>query len=278
MALKLIASDMDGTFLDGRGDYDRQRFERLLTLLEEQDVKFAVATGNSMPRLEMMFDGLLDRLIVVAENGSLLIENGRTLVRHTVAKADLERFLVYFSDKLAEYKVMLSGLQATYMLKDSRFTIESTMIKPEQAAFLMGSIITLSDFSQLPADEQFFKMSLQVPNEKDAEVTADFNANFSGSLTATASGYGGIDIIQTGWHKGRALAELMRYYGLTANQVMAFGDGGNDIEMLQLAGFSYAMANAPENVKEAARFSAPSHKEAGVFQVIEDYLKRTDIK
>ncbi|MEX2783944.1 Cof-type HAD-IIB family hydrolase [Streptococcus sp. H49] len=278
MAVKLIASDMDGTFLDSRGDYDRRRFERLLDILEEKDIKFVVASGNSMPRLAMMFDGLLERLIVVAENGAQLITNGQLFAEHTVAKSDLENFLVYFSKQLAEYKVILSGLKATYMLKDSHFSIDSSLIKADQAALLMKSIVELSDFNQLPADERFFKISLLLPEEKDRELIADFNNRFPGHLTATASGFGGVDIIQTGWHKGRALAQLMQHYGLTADQVMAFGDGGNDIEMLRLAGASYAMDNAPQEVKAAARFIAPNHKEAGVFQVIEDYLKKSEIK
>ena len=54
--------------------------------------------------------------------------------------------------------------------------------------------------------------------------------------------------------------------------VMAFGDSGNDIEMLEMAGHSYAVANAEEAVKAVAKHLAPTHQEGGVYQVIEEYL------
>ena len=57
--------------------------------------------------------------------------------------------------------------------------------------------------------------------------------------------------------------------------VMAFGDSGNDIEMLEMAGHSYAVANAEEAVKAVAKHLAPTHQEGGVYQVIEEYLGLT---
>ena len=52
-------------------------------------------------------------------------------------------------------------------------------------------------------------------------------------------------------------------------QCAAFRDDGNDIEMLQYCGYSYAMANAPENVKKAAKYVCPSNEEDGVLDVLE---------
>ncbi|WP_256866546.1 HAD hydrolase family protein, partial [Streptococcus suis] len=54
--------------------------------------------------------------------------------------------------------------------------------------------------------------------------------------------------------------------------VMAFGDSDNDIEMLNYVGYSYAMENATDKVKAVAKYRAPSHLEAGVLQVIEEYI------
>ena len=67
----------------------------------------------------------------------------------------------------------------------------------------------------------------------------------------------------------------MEMWQLDASQVMAFGDSGNDIEMLEMAGHSYAVANAEATVKDVAKHLAPSHQEAGVYQVIEEYLGLT---
>ena len=62
------------------------------------------------------------------------------------------------------------------------------------------------------------------------------------------------------------LAEIL---GLNRNQVMAFGDGGNDVTMLQSAGIGIAMGNASAAVKEAARYVGPTNVDDGVARVLE---------
>ena len=65
----------------------------------------------------------------------------------------------------------------------------------------------------------------------------------------------------------------MERWKIDADQIMAFGDSENDIEMLELAGYSFAMENGEEKVKRMAKYIAPSNDEAGVLQVLEQYLK-----
>lgn len=55
MTIKLIATDMDGTFLDEKGGFDRRRFDTVLTELEKRDIPFVVASGNGMDRLLRIF-------------------------------------------------------------------------------------------------------------------------------------------------------------------------------------------------------------------------------
>lgn len=65
----------------------------------------------------------------------------------------------------------------------------------------------------------------------------------------------------------------MERWKIEADQIMAFGDSENDLEMLELAGYSFAMENGEEKVKRMAKYIAPSNNEAGVLQVLEQYLK-----
>lgn len=65
----------------------------------------------------------------------------------------------------------------------------------------------------------------------------------------------------------------MERWKIDADQIMAFGDSENDLEMLELAGYSFAMENGEEKVKRMAKYIAPSNSEAGVLQVLEQYLK-----
>ena len=73
--------------------------------------------------------------------------------------------------------------------------------------------------------------------------------------------------------KAQALLHLMEQWQLSREQVMAFGDSENDLEMLSMAGTGVAMANAEETVRRVADLAAESNDRDGVAKVIEDLLK-----
>lgn len=80
-------------------------------------------------------------------------------------------------------------------------------------------------------------------------------------------------IFPNGVDKALGIKELMALKGISADQVMTFGDGDNDISMLRLTKYSYAMENASKTVKAVANFIAPTNAKSGVFQMIEQYLE-----
>ena len=63
-----------------------------------------------------------------------------------------------------------------------------------------------------------------------------------------------IDVIPENGGKGEGIKAMLKYLKISEEEVMAFGDGGNDIEMLQAVKYGIAMGNAGENVKEAALY------------------------
>ena len=73
--------------------------------------------------------------------------------------------------------------------------------------------------------------------------------------------------------KGRALAFIADYYGLAPDEVMAFGDGQNDVPMFAFAGEGYAMANGCAEARMQAAHIAPPNTEDGVAAVIEAHLR-----
>lgn len=72
------------------------------------------------------------------------------------------------------------------------------------------------------------------------------------------TGNGSIDLIILGVHKANGLRQLQKLWGIDDSEVVVFGDGGNDIEMLCQAGFSFAMENAGNAVVAAAKYRAGS--------------------
>ncbi|HFI0695050.1 TPA: Cof-type HAD-IIB family hydrolase [Streptococcus suis] len=274
MVVRLVATDMDGTFLDGQGSFDRERFSRILDGLEEKNIPFVIASGNGMGRLLQLCQGFEDRLIFVADNGAHVYQNGKTMIRRAIQQEEVEAILHFFEGRWADVCLMLSNEENIYMQAGAGQPFEGTdlPIEPAQMAAFQNRVTYLDDLSAYPISEPIYKVGLWVPEARVESITEGFNQAFKGQLVAVTSGYGSIDILPQGIHKAWGLKQVLTCLDIEPEQVMAFGDSDNDIEMLNYVGYSYAMENATDKVKAVAKYLAPSHLEAGVLQVIEEYI------
>ncbi|HFI0057130.1 TPA: Cof-type HAD-IIB family hydrolase [Streptococcus suis] len=273
--IKLIATDMDGTFLDGNGQIDRARFSAILDQLDARDIPFVIASGNGMDRLLKLCQGFEDRLIFVSDNGARVVEKGETRVRHILDLDLVAAILDYFRGSWGEVCLMLANDQTIFMQEGANqpFAGSDLPIAPEQMQAFLDKVTFLADLSQLPAEQPIYKAGIWVEEDKVEVLTSAFNRAFEGRLTAVTSGYGSIDILPVGIHKAWGIEQVIQPLGITMAQVMAFGDSDNDLEMLAQAGYSYAMENATDRVKAVAKYRAPSHLDSGVLQVIEEFLQ-----
>jgi len=100
------------------------------------------------------------------------------------------------------------------------------------------------DFKEV--SDQILKFAPTIPEEKTYFYYDMFRERLGGKVEPTTSGHGSIDLIVPGCHKASGLKRLAERWGISPEQCAAFGDGGNDIEMLNYCGYSYAMENAPD--------------------------------
>lgn len=274
MDIRLIATDMDGTFLDKEGGFDRDRFERLLTVLESRGIGFVIASGNGMDRLLSLCQGFEDRLLFLSDNGARLVRKGKTYFRHQVRSEQVSQVLEYFSGRWHQVCLMLANDQTIYMQAGGALPFHQSgiPIKEEEMQQFLSRIRFLDSLAAYPKEEVVYKMGLWIEPSQVEQVVSAFNQAFAGNLVAVTSGYGSIDILPFGIHKAWGLSQVMEERGLTPDQVMAFGDSDNDIEMLQLVTYSYAMENGTDKVKASARYLAPSNKDQGVLTVLESFF------
>lgn len=94
--IKLIASDMDGTFLNPQGRYDKERFQQLLDQLTEKNIPFVVASGNRLERLTTIFSDISGNIDYVAENGALVIDKGRVLEQKALSEHLVDAVIDFF--------------------------------------------------------------------------------------------------------------------------------------------------------------------------------------
>ena len=98
------------------------------------------------------------------------------------------------------------------------------------------------------------------------------------AVSVVDSGFGGgfgyLDVVQPGVSKATGIRVLMDAFGIGASEVMAFGDAGNDAEMLRLAGVGVAMGNASDELKSIADLVCDPCEEQGVLKVLEEVFGR----
>ena len=273
MDIRVIATDMDGTLLDPKGQLDLPRLEKILDKLDQCDIRFVIATGNEVHRMRQLLGHLAERVVLVVANGARIFENNELLQAQTWDDAMVDRALGHFKGRECQDQFVVTGMNGGFVKEGTVFTELDKFMTPEMIEKLYQRMNFVNEF-----DSNLFggvlKMSMVVGEERSDSVLQEINDLFDGHVRAVSSGYGCIDILQDGIHKAWGLEELLKRWNLKPEQIMAFGDSENDIEMLELAGISYAMENAEDAVKEVATKIAPANSQAGVYQVLENWLER----
>ena len=272
MEIKIVATDMDGTLLDLRGQLDLSRLEKILDKLDHRGVRFVIATGNEVHRMRQLLGHLAERVVLVVANGARIFENDKLMQAQTWDDAMVDRALAHFKGRECQDQFVVTAMNGGFVKEGTVFTELDKFMTPEMIEKFYQRMHFVDEF-----DSKLFggvlKMSMVVGEERLDSVLQEVNDLFDGGVRAVSSGYGCIDILQDGIHKAWGLVELLKRWNLKPEQIMAFGDSENDIEMLELAGISYAMENAEDRVKEIATEVAPANSQAGVYQVLENWLE-----
>ena len=261
---KAVAIDMDGTFLRDDKSYDKKLFSELLNKMKERDIHFIVASGNQFERTRLDFTEYWEDMSFVAENGMYLVDDGKDLSYEQLDRSLVEE-LVEFMAQRPELTPALCGKENAYLEKNS----DSKFVKMMKYYLPKHKIV--DSFEQLP-DDVFFKFTVDVPKEKTLSTVDEINKKFAGRVFATSSGFGNFDLILPHVNKAVGLEKMLASLNLTLDDLVAFGDGGNDLEMLKAAGLSYAMENGSDEVKKVADKIAPNNNDSGVLKVLADYL------
>ena len=264
MDIQLVAVDIDGTFVRSDYTYDVPRFQRILSRMKEIGCHFVVASGNQYYQLRDLFPGYDEELSFVAENGAFVKDRTELVFTAEMPKETVD-FVIDLCREYPEISNVLCALESAYC---ERGTVSQEFF--ELTGVYYPRLQWVDDFKAVK--DQILKFAPTVPEEKTYDYYAMFGQRLEGKLEATTSGHGSIDLIVPGCHKASGLKRLVKRWGISPEQCAAFGDGGNDIEMLKYCGHSYAMANAPENVKQAAKQVCPSNEEDGVLVALERLL------
>ncbi|KHE77604.1 Cof-type HAD-IIB family hydrolase [Lactococcus lactis] len=259
--IKAIAVDMDGTFLNSNNDYDRKAFLELFKKLKAKEVRFVVASGNQYAQISSFFPEIWREITFVSENGGLVFEKGNLLIKNIIAKPIIQDTLTLLENTSYKVGIILCGVQSAYILKSKNADLK------KEAAKYYFALKEIDSFQDLP-DDEWVKIALQLEDKNAFSIINLMNEKNNSQLKAVYSGHGSVDLIANEVNKGNTLKQLLNQREIKPEQFLAFGDSNNDLEMLELAGYSYSMANASEQVNQVAKYQAPSNDENGVISTI----------
>ncbi|PJG61175.1 HAD family hydrolase [Yersinia kristensenii] len=265
MSIKIVAVDMDGTFLNDQMNFDRKRFSTQYSQFKNNGIKFVVASGNQYYQLISFFPDIAHEIAFVAENGAYVSNENTEIFCGALSDEDCDKVLKAILP-IPHLDIIVCGKNGAYMLSSSGNTFFTTMSK------YYHRLKIIDDFSQV--EEPAFKFAISLPDEELAGFMKFIEVELAGIVTPVSSGHGSVDLIIPGIHKANGIKILQNIWGVKDEEVVTFGDGGNDIEMLQHAGFGFAMANAPDRIKKIAKYQTDSNNDSGVLNVIDKILRK----
>jgi Cof subfamily protein (haloacid dehalogenase superfamily) len=263
---RIFATDMDGTFLHSDHSYDAGRLEKLLAEFEEAGVLFCAASGRQLLALEELFAAFKDKIGFVAENGGVVSIGDEIISAVAFDKVQMEELLraLQFMPNSPTEDFMISGLKGAYApltVSQSYFDFIQDYYADCQKVNSMSKI-----------DDLMLKISTHFPEECIFEC-ADWINEHVPFARATTSGYQAVDIIPKGVSKATGLDVLAKHLGLTAENVVVFGDQMNDFEMLQYAGTAVAVENAVDNLKAVADYTIGTNEDSSVLAEMERLVR-----
>lgn len=262
--IKLVLTDMDGTFLHQNGDFNRELYKNVKKRMDEKEVVFAPVTGKQCERIEELFGEEAEDLWILGDSATRIKHQGEFVYESLLSnKVGLE--IIYLLEQISSEHTIIACTKNGAVTKDH--------LSPEEAAIVRGSyaqVRQVADFKELTED--FVKITIHDPALNCYE-TREKLSRFFESAYIVASEAAWIDIANAHVHKGTTVEYLQNLLNVTPAETMAFGDGYNDLELMARADYSFAVQNAMPELKKAANYiTSRTNNEDAVLKTIQQQL------
>ncbi len=269
---RMIGMDLDGTLLTTQKElteYTRSVLRKAI----EQGIVVMPATGrplSGVPKELLEFPGI--RYAVTANGGRVVdIAAGKAMYEKLVPVDTARKVLEIFGHYDSLREIYFEGVG--YASEEALRNIGRYLEEPPMAAYLVSTRVPVRDVMAKFEEEnrsvdkvQGLFLSVEDRNLAIEELRAVPGIEITGALDKN------IEVNAEGVNKGNAMVKLGEHLGIAREEIMAFGDGSNDLQMLREVGTGVAMSNAGEEIKAAADYIALSNDEEGVAHFIEEYV------
>ena len=273
LVIRLIATDLDDTLLNGQNELSPRTKAAL-------DAAMAAGCGVTLSSGRMV-EAMLPFAQEIGVNAPMLLYNGALLWNHSTGET-LYANRVPYEVALGVLKVIEQA--GSYVQVYPGRGYYCTEILPRTTAYAnqihvpaTATHMPMSKWLEAhPGDVQKLLVIDDGP-ERASRLQARLRAAFPHGASFLKSKPHYIEVMPEGVDKGASLRRLAALLDVRPEEVLAFGDGQNDVPMLRFAGCGYAMANGCEEARACTPLIAPPNTEDGVAQVIEQYLARGEL-
>lgn len=262
--IKLIATDVDGTLGRVNTSTINEEYYPVIRRLMDKGIKVAIASGRQQPALEHLFRKIGGNLAYIADNGAHVWLQNEDLY---VSKMDLETS----HELVRDVRRLGNGCECAYCVAGKAyFTPRDMNVYQIMKNDMKYDCYLVDSLEEL--EEPCIKMTVYHPTDAEGATAEWFTPKWKKRLQVACSGSCYMDIMNADTNKGESLKKVQKYYGITKEETMAFGDNFNDLEMFEQAYYSYAVGDARQEVIDSARFTAPPMKEDGVLTELKKLL------
>ena len=267
---KLVAIDFDGTLVTDNKELTKKTID-VIKEASKKGVKIMISTGRSFYRLEKFIDALDLR----KENQCTICLNGGMVVENTTKELLYSKNLDV--EEVEELIQLGKALRLPIMIytRDTQYVEAIPEVVRKNEKNLKGMHLKVINFNQLnfnkPQNYIYKVCFIDKPEriiKKREQISKEILKKYE--ITSSVPEY--LEIVKKGIKKSEAIKVVMEKYNIKQEEVMAIGDGENDIEMIDFAGLGIAMENAKDYIKDFANVITTSNNNNGVANAIEKYI------
>ncbi|MBR5543722.1 MAG: HAD family phosphatase [Oscillospiraceae bacterium] len=269
MKVSCFVFDLDGTLLNSENkisDIDKETLREISKL----GIKVVIATGRSDLQIKEYVHSLGISAPIITCNGGQIknLVSGEIIYRKLLRSCDVKDIIDYAIQQGIDY-LFYTPDYVYHSSQSERIKLFMNYNKTAPEKFRVP-IRPACDYPEKEAYENVLKV-LIIGNEATIPLLEN-KFNKDNTLTIVSSGQNLIDIMPENTTKGNAVSELAKYLNIPISEVVAFGDSPNDEAMLCAAGFSVAMGNATDSIKNICDYVTKSNDDFGITYAVNHIL------
>lgn len=263
MQYKLIAVDIDGTLLNSQGDITEKTVNAIQRVVEK-GVLFTICTGRPIQGVERFNRILnLDAPFITYNGAMIVMGKSKEILYEQGLSPEDARSIIHWGKKLKTTIMVWSNNQLYASELNERAhdykklsTVEPILLENEEAIIQKGitKILWYDDIDKIDYFQSVLKDQL------------GDGVNYCTSKPTF------LEFFDKKVSKAIAMEKLGEHFGISSEEMIAIGDGFNDLPMIEYAGLGVAMGNAPDLIKEKANFVTLSNDEDGIAYVLDKFV------